>query len=149
MATQQQLDFLKQAYEAAKSANHRWPACAAAEACAETGWGQHMPPNSNNVLGIKVYKGWKGPAVGANGTEQSTDGKWSGPQADMWCVFSTIADCFREQVKILQEPRYALAMAATSPQSYIVAESHIWSTGLAKGQTVLSIYNAHKDILNA
>jgi hypothetical protein len=149
MLTPEKKQFLIDAYNAAKSANHRWPGAAAAEASEETGWGQHMPPKSNNVLGIKVYKGWIGGMISANGTEQSANGSWSGPQRDLWCIFSSMEDCFREQMKILQEPRYAPAMAATTTEDYITSECRTWSTGLAKGQQVLIIYRAHKDLLNA
>ena len=147
MASPEQLAWLASAYEAARSVNHKWPGACAAEAAAESGWGVHVPPNSNNYLGIKAYKGWMGPAVSANGTEQYADGHWSGPQLDLWCVFPSMAACFAQQMKILQEPRYELAMAATTIEDYIVKECHIWSTGILKGQAVLQIYHAHIDIL--
>jgi proteasome lid subunit RPN8/RPN11 len=59
-----------------------------------------------------------------------------------------MADCFAEQMKILQEPRYAKAMAAATPEDYILEECKVWSTGLQKGQQVLSIYHLHIDLLN-
>lgn len=148
MASPEQLEWLRQAYQAAVAANHKWPGCAAAEAAAEAGWGAHTPPRSNNVLGIKAYKGWSGRVVSANGTEQNQDGSWTGPQSDLWCVFPSMADCFRQQMMILNEPRYAAAMMATDPVAYIIAECQVWSTGQAKGQIVISIWHAHNDILN-
>lgn len=146
MATPQQIQALKDMYEAAKQANHKWPAASACEAMIETGWLQHVPRNSFNVLGIKAYRGWDGPVVAANGTEQNKDGSWTGPQSDKWCVFPSYAACFEEQMKILQEPRYLAAMEAPTIESYIVTESSIWSTGIEKGKSVLATYNAHKDI---
>lgn len=142
-----QIQFLKTAFAAATEAQHKWPAAAAAEAAQETGWGEHTPPNSNNVLGIKAYKGWTGKKVSANGTEQNKDGSWTGPQSDLWCTFPDMSGCFAEQMKILQEPRYAKAMAATTIEDYITEECRVWSTGILKGQAVLSIYHAHKDLL--
>lgn len=147
MASPEQLAWLASAYEAARSVNHKWPGAAAAESAVETGWGAHIPPKSNNVLGIKAYRGWMGSAVSATGTEQTKAGDWSGPQLDLWCVFPSMAACFAQQMKILQEPRYELAMAATTIEDYITKECRIWSTGILKGQAVLQIYHAHIDIL--
>src|ERR1700743_2510038 len=96
MASLEQMQFLQQMLLAAQEAKHKWPGAAAAEAAVETGWGVHIPHHSNNVLGIKAYREWTGPTVGANGTEQNPDGTWTGPQADQWCVFATPADCFKE-----------------------------------------------------
>lgn len=130
------------------AAAHKWPGCAAAEAAMETGWGEHIPKNSNNVLGIKAYKGWTGPIVYANGTEQSPNGEWTAEQLDGWCVFASPQECFAEQMKILQEPRYAAAMAATTPENYIMAECRVWSTGILKAEGVLTIWRCHKDLLD-
>jgi flagellum-specific peptidoglycan hydrolase FlgJ len=147
MVSPQQIAWLKRMYAAAQGAGHKWPAAAACEAAAETGWGAHMPPNSNNVLGIKKFNGWTGPVVGAPGTEQNKDGSWSGRQADLWCVFASPQACFAQQVSILKEPRYAKAMAATTVEDYITEECHVWSTGQAKGQVVTRILHAHaKDL---
>jgi hypothetical protein len=147
MASPEQLSALSRMYEAAKEAQHKWPGAAAAEAMVETGWLKHMPPGSNNVLGIKAYRGWTGPTVSSTGTEQAANGSWSGPQDDTWCVFDSPIACFEEQMMILLEPRYAAAMEAPTIQSYIIAECAIWSTGLAKGTAVLQVFNAHKDLL--
>jgi hypothetical protein len=106
-----------------------------------------MPPGSNNVLGIKAYRGWLGPTIDSTGTEQAANGTWTGPQDDVWCVFDSPTACFEEQMKILLEPRYAAALEAPTIQSYIISESAVWSTGLSKGMAVLTVYNSHNDIL--
>jgi flagellum-specific peptidoglycan hydrolase FlgJ len=154
MASPQQLMFLQVAKHAATQAGHRWPGCAAAEAAAETGWGADLPPGSNNFLGIKPPHDWKGKVVYSNGTEQRKDGSWTGPQHDAWCVFPTMADCFAQQMSILQTAKnldgtliYADALAATTPETYIAAECKHWSTSQAKTDTVLTIYHSHQDIL--
>jgi hypothetical protein len=158
MATTQEIAWLTGSFFAAKLATEGAPwllkitpeqyaAAAACEAAAETGWGAHMPPNSNNVLGIKAYRGWTGKVVTADGTEQNADGSYTGPQSDLWCVFDSIEACFAEQLMILQEPRYAQAAEATTIEAYILAECAVWSTGLQKGQVVTQIYEAHKDVL--
>lgn len=139
--------WLMAMFGAASKAGHKWPAAAACEAAAETGWGQHIPPNSNNVLGIKAYRGWRGKTVTADGTEQNGDGTWTGKQSDLWCVFDSPTDCFKEQMLILQEPRYAAAMEALTIEAYIVLECAVWSTAQAKGKLVLEIYEAHKNDL--
>ncbi len=149
MANARQLAFLTEMLEAAKAAHHKWPAAAACEAAVETGWGAHIPHGSNNVLGIKAYRGWTGPVISAAGTEQNRDGSWTGPQADRWCVFASPKECFAEQMLIMQEPRYASAMRASAIEAYIVAECAVWSTGQAKGDEVLQTYEAHKDLLQS
>jgi hypothetical protein len=161
MLTPDQITNYQTAYKAAFAAANAympWPLkispeqyaeCAATEAMIETGWLAHMPPNSNNCLGIKAYKGWPGAVVGATGTEQNPNGSWTGPQADLWCVFPSLEACFTEQLHILQEPRYAVAADSPTPESYIIAECKIWSTGIMKGQSVLSTYNAHRNLLSA
>ncbi len=147
MASPQQIAWLRSMYAAAQAAGHKWPAAAACEAAAESGWGAHLPPNSNNVLGIKAFSGWTGPVVGAPGTEQNKDGSWTGPQSNLWCVFASPQACFAQQVTILKEPRYAQAMAATTVEAYITAECQIWSSGQAKGQMVTTLLQAHaKDL---
>lgn len=147
MTLEQRVQFLKDMKAAAIGAHHPWPGAAAAESAVETGWGQHVPKGSNNYLGIKAFHGWAGPTVSADGTEQSKDGVWSGPQHDLWCVFQSAEDCFAEQVVILHEPRYAAALEAPTVESYIVTESAIWSTGILRGSAVLQTFNAHRDIL--
>jgi hypothetical protein len=155
MASPAQLQWLASTYQSALRAAtayspwtlgitpQQYAGCAAAEAAVETGWGAHLPPSSDNVLGIKAYDGWNGPVVGADGTEQARDGSWSGPQLDKWCVFATTDDCFAQQLRILQEARYAGARAAQGPLTYIALECAVWSTGQAKGEIVTQIYQAH------
>lgn len=160
MATSAQLAWLSRIYASALQAAtayapwtlgitpEQYAGCAAAEAAAETGWGEHMPAYSENVLGIKAYKGWNGRVVAADGTEQNKDGSWTGPQHDLWCGFNSTDDCFSQQLMILQEPDYRVALQAEMPEDYIIRECAIWSTGLQKGQTVSTIYHSHLDILN-
>jgi hypothetical protein len=148
-----EIPFLQKMLAAAKSVNHPYPGAAAAEAWCETG-GIHFPPNSHNVLGIKAPHGWTGPTVLADGTEQNSDGSYTGPQSDLWAVFPDYASCFAEQINILHQATdgrgnllYAAALAATTIEAYIIAECKEWSTGLAKGIDTLETYNAHRDVL--
>jgi hypothetical protein len=159
MVTPQQLLFLDKMFAAATYAARTftpwtlsispdaYAAAAACEAAIETGWGQHMPADSNNVLGIKNFRGYTGPVARADGTEQLPGGKWTAPTEDEWGMFKTTEACFVEQLLILREPRYAPAVAASTIEAYIIAECAIWSTGLAKGTSVIQTYHAHKDLL--
>jgi len=153
MATEQQLQFLKEMYESAKRADHRWPGAAACEAVTETGWSAHIPKGSNNVLGIKALGKYKGPYVTADGTEQNADGTFTIPASMAWRVYKTTDDCFRDQMVILTTQRngdgallYQKALDADTPEDYIVEESKIWSTGVLKGAIVLQIYKRYKEV---
>ena len=167
MATQAELNWQLAVLPGAVAA---WKACAAAlpagslkldplthavsavcEATAETGWGQHEPPGSLNVLGIKHMKGdgWTGKVVGADGTEQNPNGSWTGKQPDMWRVYPTYEACFADQCRILQEPRYRVAMASVTAEGYIQAECETWSTSQAKGTVVTGIFVGHGGTLLA
>lgn len=167
MATPQQLEFMREAYASAKLAashciawpltipQYLWVGAAAAEACVETGWLQHMPPNSRNCLGITAGKNYTGPVVDANGTEQLHNGDMTTATLHHWRVYPTYADCFSAQLRILETQRnpdgtltYQSAISANTVDSYITAECAKWSTGIYKGQAVLAVYHSHLDILN-
>lgn len=167
MATPQQLDFMRTAYASAKLAasqcvawpltipQYLWIGAVAAEACVETGWGAHMPPNSRNCLGINAGKNYKGQIVDSNGTEQFPNGQMTGPTEHHWRVYATYADCFADQLHILETERepdgslsYQAALSANTVETYITAECAKWSTGITKGQSVLQTYHSHLDILD-
>lgn len=167
MATPQQLEFMREAYAAAKLAaaqcvawpltiaQYLWTGAAAAEACVETGWGAHMPPNSRNCLGITAGRNYAGQTVDSNGTEQLSNGEMTGPTLHHWRVYPTYADCFADQLHILETQRnpdhtlsYQAALSANTVEAYITAECAKWSTGLEKGKAVLQTYHSHLDILN-
>lgn len=167
MATPQQLDFMRTAYASAKLAasqcvawpltipQYLWIGAAATEACVETGWGAHMPPNSRNCLGINAGKNYKGQIVDSNGTEQLPNGQMTGPTEHHWRVYATYSDCFADQLHILETERepdgslsYQAALSANTVEAYITAECAKWSTGITKGQSVLQTYHSHLDILD-
>jgi hypothetical protein len=164
----QDITYLQTMYAAAFAAAQAytpWPLgitmqeyaeCAACEAAEETGWGKYLPKGSNNELGIMQLGQWAGPSVTADGTEQEPDGVWDPAKPDKWCVFPDAQTCFSEQLKILATAKshggallYAAALAATTPEDYITAECHVWSTGLAKGQQVTIIYENHGKALGS
>lgn len=167
MASPEQLEFMRTAYASAKLAASRcvawplaiqqslWAGAAAAEACVETGWGVHMPPNSRNCLGIKAGKHYIGIVSDANGTEQLHNGEMTPETMHHWRVYPTYADCFADQLHILETQKnpdgslaYQAALSANTVESYITAECSKWSTGLEKGKSVLQTYHSHLDILN-
>lgn len=166
MASPQQLDSLILAHTAALAAalaNQPWgltitpeqyAVCASCEAMEETGWLTEMPPNSFNCLGIKAFRGYIGKTVQANGTEENSDGTWTGPQPDRWRVYPNYQACFADQLHILHNQRlpngtleYQQALNANNPEAYVLAECAIWSTAHIKGPQVLIIYRSHGNLL--
>lgn len=89
--------------------NWRVPASVSlAQAADETGWGKHMPPGSNNVLGIKSLKGLPSVTVG---TDEVIHGKTIEIRAP-FAVFPSIEACFDAHAKLIAtDPAYAPAMA--------------------------------------
>jgi hypothetical protein len=149
-----EIPFLVKCKAAATEAAHPFPGAAAAEAWNETG-GIHFPPNSNNILGIKAFKGYAGATVFANGTEEVA-GVFTPPAVMRWRAYPSFADCFADQVAILRNERdahglltYQAALDAATPEEYIAAECPIWSTNTSKAQDVLLTYHAHLDVLGA
>lgn len=166
MPSPQQLNSLVLAHTAALAAAlayqpwgltitpEQYAACAACEAMEETGWLTEMSPNSFNCLGIKAGRSYIGKTVQANGTEENSDGTWTGPQPDRWRVYPNYQACFADQLHILSTEKnpdgslwYQAALDATTPEAYITVECAKWSTGQAKGEIVLQIYHSHGNIL--
>lgn len=77
------------------------PVAAAAQACHETGFGKHMPPGSNNVLGIKAGKYWKGPTIDAK-THEFYGGRRHDNIMGNWRAYQNIQACFEDYGKIIK-----------------------------------------------
>jgi hypothetical protein len=150
-----EIPFLVKCKAAATEAAHPFPGAAAAEAWNETG-GIHFPPGSNNILGIKAFKGYAGATVFANGTEEVA-GVFTPPAVMRWRAYPSFAECFADQLRVLRSERrhpggpllYQAALDAKTPEEYIAAECPIWSTSTSKAQDVLLTYRAHLDVLGA
>lgn len=75
----------------------------------ESGWGQHMPPASNNPFGIKAVA--DEPFVSVT-TREFLDGKWV-EEDQPFRVFADLAEAFDAHAELLATaPVYAEAMAA-------------------------------------
>lgn len=77
------------------------PLAAAAQACHETGFGRSTPPNSNNVLGIKAGKSWRGPTVNAR-THEYYGGQRDDNVVGNWRVYPSVQACFEDYGAIIQ-----------------------------------------------
>jgi flagellum-specific peptidoglycan hydrolase FlgJ len=153
MASQEQLDFLRMAYNAAQQAGHIFPQAAAAEAAVETAWGTStLFKQANNVFGSKVPV-HPNPVYGVISlpTREHLNGAWVTIEAN-FVHYPTVADSFTDRMATLtrlapQYPHYAAALSATSPADFLVAVSQTWSTDPSRAATCISIMNAHADIL--
>lgn len=168
------LAILKQCRQAAADAGHPFPGAAAAEAALETsttklGWFSSAGFHFNNLLGIKATSLWTRGTVWLHGWEvtragakapigmrspvrsgyDATHDEWSGDME--WSAFPSFAACYQTQMRILRESihaaQYAPALAAKTAEEYIRLESAVWATGPSRGDTVTSIFHAHKDLL--
>jgi flagellum-specific peptidoglycan hydrolase FlgJ len=74
----------------------------------ESGWGQHMPPRSNNPFGIKAFHG--------GGIESETTEVIGGQvihEDQPFAVYPDLATAFQAHAELIStDPRYAPAMAA-------------------------------------
>jgi flagellum-specific peptidoglycan hydrolase FlgJ len=97
---------------AAQSAMANWDIPASvtlAQYALESGWGQHVPPNSNNPFGIKAKPGQAFVTVP---TREVINGKSMMVQA-AFRAYDSLADAFDDHGRLLASaPVYAPAMAA-------------------------------------
>ena len=146
MISAEQEQFLKSVYDAAVKSGHIFPKMAACEAALESGWGNSsLAKKANNLFGRKVWTAAIDTIIIP--TKEFLKGKWVTVDA-IWKKFPTFAECLEDRMDILKnDDRYKRAIGATTPEEYIMEVSKVWSTDPNRGKTVLSIYNAHSDIL--
>jgi len=86
----------------------------------ESGYGKKIPPGSNNFGGIKYAPGLKGVIgyVTADTTEVIKGKKVYIKQK--FSKFATVEDGIAGYVKVLQNPRYAKALQATTPYEQLL-----------------------------
>ncbi len=114
---------------AAQAAEHVWNVPASvtlAQWALESGWGQHMPPGSNNPFGIKALPGQ--PFVGAL-TREFENGKWISI-GQSFRKFDTLADAFDAHAQLLATSgRYAAAREYDfAPDRFAQALTGIYAT---------------------
>lgn len=106
------------------------PDAAAAQACLETGFGKHVPPGSNNVLGIKAGSSWLGPVVNA-ATHEYLPGGGKVDTRAWWRVYEQVEHCFEDYGRIIGSLWWFrdAAMAAdaeSDPETYLRALEPIY-----------------------
>jgi flagellum-specific peptidoglycan hydrolase FlgJ len=146
--------FLLKARDAAVHAGHIYPSIAACEAALESSWGlSRLATEANNLFGQKQSH----PPISAETftlpTKEFLHGTWQTIQAN-WAKFANWQECFSARMNLLRTlapsyPAYKAALAATDPETFVIEVSKSWSTDPQRAAKVLSIYRAHKDVLES
>ena len=150
-----QAQFLVRAAAAARAAGHLYPDFAACEAALESGWGHsRLAVEANNLFGQKqAHPPLPGTESLSLPTREFLHGAWVPVQAN-WVKFADWESCFRERMSLLRSlarawPNYRCALAAESGEQFITEVSHTWSTDPARACKVLSVYDAHRAVLES
>ena len=126
MATEQQKDFARRVYAAAKQATDIAPDFVTAQAILETGWGKSKV-GRYNIFGITKGTAWDGKTVLVLTHEyfNTPDRKFSPPErvvsvakcksGNRWYYtvyrlfkdFDSLEDCLKEHTRLLQKPGFA------------------------------------------
>lgn len=106
----------------------------------ESGYGKHMPPNSNNPFGMKARKNETGPVVYVETKEQRRDGSWYTIRAP-FRKFASIRDAFLAHNELLATARvYAPARAKLpDPWAFVDVMGPIYATAQTYAETIKSI----------
>lgn len=149
MLSTDQKSFLLKAYQAAIVSGHIFPGVAAAEAALESAWGtSKLARMANNLFGLKKPQNWTGPVIDIP-TREYLNEKWVTVPAT-WPVFPTWVESFTSRMETLRRvPRYAVSLAATTPEDFAIEVSSKWATDPDRAANVLSIYRNHRDILKS
>ncbi len=111
----------------------------------ESGWGQHMPPGSNNPFGMKARPG--DPSVTVR-TREVIGGRTVYVDAP-FRKFASLAEAFEEHGKLLNRPVYAKAKAKydewrgvaghRGPDAFARALTGVYATDPKYGELLISI----------
>lgn len=103
----------------------------------ESGWGQHMPPGSNNPFGIKARDG--DPSVAAL-TREFIAGRYVVLTA-RFRAYPTLADAFDDHAQIMADnPSYDLAFSVLpNAESFAKALTGIYATDPRYGDKLVEI----------
>ena len=150
-----QTAFLIKAEQAARAAGHIFPEMAACEAALESGWGlSKLAEEANNLFGQKQDRGaTEGDGTCLLPTREFIHGAWITVNAS-WVKYPDWRACFAGRMEILhalsrEYDTYAAALQAPDAETFIHEVSKRWSTDPLRAAKVLSIYDAHRDILAA
>lgn len=140
-----------------------FPSVKLAQMALETGYGDSIKKAANNAYGIKAGKSWLGRCISNDTFEDKTDGtrihyagtgkiysSYAAAIADganyvtLFRVYNDVADSIRDHSKLLLRPRYAPALAATTPeeQARLLKECG-YATGYNYGTILVSIMNSY------
>jgi len=147
MLVSQQTEFLQKAYQSAKQSGHIYPGAASAEAALESAWGTSgLCIKANNLFGLKKPQHWTGPTISLP-TREFINQQWITVMA-VWPAFRSWIECMEVRMDTLKRvPRYAEALAATTPEDFIIDVSSKWATDPDRAKNVLSIYRKHINLL--
>jgi hypothetical protein len=103
----------------------------------ESGWGEHIPPHSNNFFGVKAVAGQ--PFVVVE-TREVVHGAWVKIPA-MFRVYPNVEDAFLEHARLLADsPHYLPArMQLPSVQGFVHALTGVYATDPLYGQKLWSM----------
>lgn len=146
-------EFLIKAKQAAMNIGVSWPGYWAAEAALESAFGSsRLCTEGNNIFGEKVSLHTPNPYGEIDlPTREYVSGTWIQTTA-RWVKYPDWDTCFRERLALLKRlapsfPHYADALAAHSGPDFVCSVSASWSTDPRRCQSVLDIYDLHKDVL--
>ena len=141
-------EFLAKALRAAHAAGHIFPGYAAAEAAHESGWGKsRLAIECNNLFGQKAGHTSREYPTKSLPTHECVNEELA-PTTAEWPCFPDRETCFRERMNLLRAlPRYALVLDAMFGESFIKIVSLSWATDPKRGEKVMQIFNAHRDVL--
>lgn len=140
-------DFLHQAVEAARAAQHIFPEYAACEAALESAWGSsELSVRANNLFGRKQSHPPQGTSL-ALPTCEFENGEWVTVAAE-WVMFRNWQECFADRMALLRRlapacAHYREALSAGSGAAFVASVSQSWSTDPQRAEKVLRIYGAH------
>lgn len=122
----------------AAQAKHNVPASISiAQWAVESGWGQHMPPGSNNPFGMKARPGDR--AVTVRTREQDHHGHDYFIEA-AFRVFPSVAAAFDAHAELLCQPVYAKARACLpNPDLFAQALTGVYATDRGYGRALVAV----------
>jgi hypothetical protein len=106
----------------------------------ESGWGQSMPPGSNNPFGMKARANETGPVVYVDTKEQRRDGSWYTIKAP-FRKFASMAEAFEEHAKLVGTAKVYAPARAKLPDvdAFVDALGPIYATAKDYAALIKSI----------
>ena len=151
--------FFPLAIQAARAGGHIFPAYAACEAAEESAWGaSQLCLRANNLFGQKAPLNppadWAYPVLSLPTHEWNAAAGRLEPATADWPIFPDWATSFRERFALLNRlsyrySNYAMALAATTGEQFVICVSKTWASDPQRGDNVLAIYAQHQALLES